>query len=170
MRPTGRPQHRAAGFSLLELLITMVIIFIVTGMIAPMMRAALLRAHISATAAEAKKLHTAFKQHFVDMNMYPNAVDAPAFDLATFEPLVGMGYYDAAVKPKLLGGAADGYDSPDDHGPNQEFWLELTLMYDPSIRFLVADSDDSLLGGGDYFDGIYLFRDGVLTPIHAIKE
>ena len=77
---------------------------------------------------------------------------------------------DAAVVGELLNGQADAYDSPDDNGLNQEFWLELTLRYDPSVRFLIADSDNSPLGGGDYYDGIYLFRDGVLTPIGNVKE
>jgi type II secretory pathway pseudopilin PulG len=155
---------------LLELLIVMSIIFIISSMLIPMMRAALLRAHVSAIATDAKILHGAFKQYFVDMNMYPNASDAPAFDLATFEPLVSAGYYDGRVAPKLVDEQADGYDSPDDRGLNQEFWLEMTLSYDPSIRFLVADSHDSPLGGGGTFDGIYLFRDGVLTPIGNVKE
>jgi hypothetical protein len=93
-----------------------------------------------------------------------------AFDLVSFEPLVSAGYYDGAVKPKLFAEAADGYDSPDDTGTNQEFWLEMTLMYDPTVRFLVADSNDSLLGGGEHYDGIYLFKDGVLTPIGSVRE
>jgi hypothetical protein len=84
--------------------------------------------------------------------------------------LVSAGYYDGRVASKLVGGQLDGYDSPDDAGLNQEFWVEMTLVYDPSIRFLVADSNDAPLGGGDYFDGIYLFRDGVLTPIGNVKE
>ena len=161
---------RSAGFSLLELLIVMAIIFIISSILIPMFQAALLRAHISAIAVDAKALHGAFKQHFIDENRYPNSFDAPAFNLATFEPLVSMGYYDGRVTPKLVGEQADGYESPDDEGVNQEFWLEMTLNYDPSIRFLVADSDNAPLGGGDYFDGIYLFRNGVLTPIGSVKE
>lgn len=163
-------RRRNAGFSLLEMLIVMAIILIISGITVPMMRAALLRAHIAAVATDAKTLHQAFKQHYLDMNMYPNASDSPAFNLATFEPLVSMGYCDNAITPQLADDQADAYDSPDDRGVNQEFWLELTLKYDPSVRFLVADSDDAPLGGGDYFDGIYLFRDGVLTPIGSVKE
>lgn len=166
----NHPTRQSAGYSLLELLVVVAIIAIIAGTTVPMMRAAMLRAHISAVASDSKVLLGAFKQHFVDQNMYPNSVDAPAFDLATFEPLVSMGYYDGRVAPKLLGDSADAYDSPDDQGANQEFWIEMTLKYEPSIRFLVADSDDAPLGGGEYFDGIYLYYNGVLTPIGNVKE
>jgi hypothetical protein len=59
----------------------------------------------------------------------------------------------------------DGYDSPDDGGPNQEFWLEMTLQLDPGIRMVVANSNDAPLSGGDWLDGIYLYRDGVLSKL-----
>lgn len=170
MRRGFRIRPRSAGYTLLELLITMAIIFIVSSILIPMFQVALLRAHISAIAVDAKVLHSAFKQHYVDQNQYPNSVDAPAFNLATFEPLVTMGYYDGRVVPKLANEQADDYESPDDEGNNQEFWLEMTLNYDPSVRFLVADSDNAPLGGGDYYDGIYLFRNGVLTPIGSVPE
>ena len=58
----------AAGFSLLELLITMAIIFIISSILIPMFQVALLKAHISAIAVDAKALHSAFKQHYVDYN------------------------------------------------------------------------------------------------------
>jgi prepilin-type N-terminal cleavage/methylation domain-containing protein len=166
----GPSDRKNAGFTLIEILVVMAIIFIIAAIMIPMMKAALLRSHISAVAADARTLHGAFKQHFVDLNMYPNSEDDPAFNLASFEPLVSMDYYQGRMFGKLFDDKADAYDSPDDRGLNQEFWLEMTLSYDPSIRFLIADSDNAPLGGGDYFDGIYLFRDGVLTPIGSVKE
>jgi len=158
------------GFTLLELLVVMAIIFMIASILVPMMRSALLRAHISAVATDAKTLHQAFQKHFLDFNSYPNSVDSPAFDLATFEPLVELGYYRGKIGSRLEDRQADAYDSPDDRGLNQEFWLELTLLYDPTVRFLVADSDNAPLGGGDYFDGIYLFRNGVLTSIDSVRK
>ena len=166
----GPPDNKKSGFTLVEMLIVMAIIFIIAAIAIPMLRATLLRSHISAAAADARVLHGAFKRHFVDMNAYPNAEDAPAFNLATFEPLIQLGYYQGRMFGRMMGDKADAYDSPDDLGLNQEFWIEMTLRYDPSIRFLVADSDNAPLGGGDYYDGIYLFRDGVLTSIAAVKE
>jgi hypothetical protein len=92
--------------------------------------------------------------------MYPSTAG-----LQTFEPLVTEGYYDGRIFSRLENDEADGYGSPDDGGMNQEYWMEFTLKVDPSIRFLIADSDNSLLGGGDFFDGIYMFKDGALTPL-----
>ena len=156
------------GFSLIELLIVVAIIGFIAAIAIPMLQQATLRANVSAVAAEAKTVYAAFKQHYIDEELYPFASANPAFELDTFEPLRSFGYYDGDITTQLAGGKADAYDSPDDQGRNREFWLEMTLKADPSIRFLVADSDDAPLSGGDYVDGIYLYRDGVLKPIHDI--
>ena len=159
--------HR--GFTLIELLIVVVIIGILVAIIIPLMQGALLRAHVSAAGAEARTVYTAFKRHYIDWNEYPNASSAPTFQLDTFEPLVSRNYYNGAITPKLANNQADAYDSPDDQGDNQEFWLEMTLKYDSSIRVLVVDSDDAPLAGGAYFDGIYVYQNGVLTAIHDVR-
>jgi prepilin-type N-terminal cleavage/methylation domain-containing protein len=160
----------ARGFTLIELLIVVTIIGVLAAIAIPTLQSAILRAQVAAVAAECKTIQTAFKQHYVDEDKYPYASAAPAFQLDTFEPLRSMDYYSGDITKKLLGGKADAYDSPDDQGENREFWLEMTLKYDPSIRFLVADSDDAPLAGGQYVDGIYLYRNGVLTRIHDIKN
>jgi hypothetical protein len=132
-----------------------------------MMQSAMLRAHVGAMSSDARVIHTAFKQYFLDYDMYPNTVDAPAFELDTFEPLVSDGYYDGRIVERLEDGQADGYDSPDDRGINQEFWIEMTLDFDPTVRFLVSDSDNAPLAGGIYMDGIFLYKNGVLHPINS---
>jgi len=157
------------GYSLIELLIVMAIILVLAAIAIPMMREALLRAHIASVTTDAKAIYVAFKQYHMDASGYPNAENAPKFDVTTFEPLISLGYYTGRVGEKLEGGAADGYGSPDDQGPNQEFWLEMSLKYDPAVRFLVADSDNAPIGGGDYFDGVYLFRNGELKPLYAVN-
>lgn len=153
------------GFTLLELLIVMATLSILALMVVPIMDSAMLRAHIGGLATDAKAVHLAFQRFYIDQNMYPNASADPAFNVSTFEPLVQMGYYDGRIVSKLASDQADGYDSPDDEGSNQEFWLEITLKQDPSIRFLVADSDNAPLSQGDYMNGIYFYRNGVLTPL-----
>jgi len=153
------------GFTLVEVLIVMAIIAVLVAITIPMMHDALLKAHISAAATDAKAIYVAFKRYHMDNHMYPNASTPPTFQLDTFEPLVSMQYYDGRIATRLLHDRADAYDSPDDQGANQEFWLEFSLAYDPTVRFLISDSDDSPLGGGNYYDGFYLFRDGVMTPL-----
>jgi prepilin-type N-terminal cleavage/methylation domain-containing protein len=152
------------GFTLLELLIVVATIMTLASMGIPVMRSAMLRAQVGAAAADAKAIHVAFKRFYVDNNMYPNATSAPAFSVTSFEPLVTEGYYDGAVRGKLLDGHADAYDSPDDEGNNQEFWLEMTLASDPTIRFVVADSNDAPLAGGEDLDGIYMYQNGTMIP------
>jgi len=157
------------GFTVIELLIAVAIIGLLAATIVPMVASAMLRARVNAVSAESKLVYTAFRQHFVDLEEYPNASSSPNFELGTFEPLVALGYYDGSILSQLANGQADGYDSPDDQRNNREFWVEMTLEADPSVRFLVADSDNAPLGGGTYRNGIYLYRDGALTPIHEFR-
>ena len=96
-------------------------------------------------------------------------ISLPKFELDTLEPLISLGYYKGSITPKLSNNRADAYDSPDDQGSNQEFWLEMTLKAEPSVRFLVVDSDNAPLSGGTYLDGIYVYLNGVLTPIDEIR-
>ena len=158
------------GFSLLELLMVVGIIAVIAAIAIPTLQAALLRAHVASVTTDAKALHTAFKQHYIDQSEYPFQTGSDAFDLATFEPLRSQGYYTGSVWTRLAGRSADGFDSPDDGGMNQEFWLEMTLAYDQSVRFLVADSDDAPLGGGDWYDGVFLYRDGQLKALHEVTR
>ena len=153
------------GFTLVELLVVMAVISLLMAITVPIMQSAMLRAHVGAMATDARAIHDGFKRHFIDNNMYPNAAGDSSFVLATFEPLVSMGYYDGRIASKLMDTQADGYDSPDDEGINQEFWIELTLGVDPSVRFLVADSNNAPLSGGAQMDGVYFYRHGVLTPL-----
>lgn len=151
------------GFSLVELLVTLAVLAVITAIALPMYREALLRAHISSGLNDARSMHIAFKRYHVDHSAYPD--DGP-FDLVTFEPLVSLGYYDGRVGTRLLNDQIDAYDAPDDLGANQEYWVEFTLAFDPTVRFLVSDSDDSpLSGGAGHYDGIYLYKNGVLQPL-----
>ena len=150
------------GFTLVEVLIVVAIIAILMAIVMPMMREAMLRAHISSAASDARSIAVAFKRYAVDNSAYP---DEGSVDLATFEPLVAGKYYDGRVGSRLVNDQADAYGAPDDNGTNQEFWMEITLAYDPTVRLVIADSDDAPLGGGMFIDGIALYKNGVLSPL-----
>ena len=158
------------GFSLLELLVVVAIIGVLMAITVPLMQSAMLRAHVGAMASSSRIVFNSFQRYYIDFNMYPNSSTAPAFELDTFEPLVDLRYYDGQVLTKLANGQADGFDSPDDEGANQEFWLEMTLAYDPSVRFLVVDSDNAPLAGGVYLAGVYLYKNGVLHSLNDPVE
>lgn len=156
------------GYSLVELLLILAIIGILAAITIPLVHRAIVTSALSTVTTEAETVYTAFKQHYASESEYPFAVGEPVFELDTFEPLRSAGYYVGDITTKLAAGKADAYDSPDDRGQNREFWLEMTLKADRSIRILVADSDDAPLSGGEYVDGIYLYRDGKLKPIHDV--
>ncbi len=151
------------GFTIVEVLVVLAILAIVTSIAIPELHKARVRAEVGALAGDGRSLYFAFKQYYIDNGAFPNATDSPAFDVESFEPLRAGKYYRGNIGRLLQGSKADAYDSPDDMGRNQEFWLEMTLSLDHSVRFVVANSNDAPLSGGEWLDGVYLFRDGVLT-------
>ena len=42
----------------------------------------------------------------------------------------------------------------------------MTMDFDPTVRFLVADSNDAPLSGGTDMDGVYLYKNGVLRSLN----
>lgn len=153
--------RRQDGYSILEVLVVFAVIASLVAIVIPMMKDALRRSHIRAGASNARTLFTAYKQYRIDYDYYPDTTN-----LGNFEPLRSTGYYrTGGFAVQLVNQQADGYDSPDDSGNNQEFWLEMTLNYDPTVRFLICDSDDAPLAGGDFFNGIYVFENGTLMQL-----
>lgn len=125
----------------------------------PELRAQRTRARVHAAATEARELYRLFQEH---RNRYGTYHPELAPD--TLQPLRAQGYAGTILR-LLEGGRIDGFDSPDDQGPDREFWIEMTLADDPEVRLVVADSDDAPLGAGIWLDGVYRFRDGVLSPL-----
>jgi prepilin-type N-terminal cleavage/methylation domain-containing protein len=149
------------GYSLIELLIVMATVAVLMAIALPLFQDALLRANTSSLSTDARALYVAVKQYYVDNNSFPSTA---GFDTTNFEPLVGLGYYSGRVQTRLVGTQADGY-----LGTSGEFWLEMTLGVDPSVRFLVSDSNNAPLSGGAYLDGVFLYVDGVQHEIGTTK-
>lgn len=126
------------------------------------MRSAHVGADISVVSNEARQLHAALVR-FHEQNGYFPASDV--FDRASAEPLKRRGYYEGAVSKRLAAGAIDAYVVTAGDGQPREFWLEMSLARDPSVRFLVSRSDDAPLGGGAWRDGAFIHRDGELKAL-----
>jgi len=156
---------REAGFTLIELLVVVAIIGVLTAIAVPGLNYALRKANINAVAGEGKALYVAFTTFYLDNNYYPNASSNPAFQLDSFEPLRSTGYYRGNVNPRLVNNRADAFDSPNDMGSNQEFWLQLTPKADPDVQIIIANSDNAPMANGQWLDGVYLFDNGTLTQI-----
>jgi hypothetical protein len=114
------------------------------------------------TVSEARKLYEGLERYEKRNHAYPATYVAPALDPETLDPLRKRGYYRGNLASFLIHGRVDAYDSPDDGGPNREFWMELTLRRNPGVRVLIASSDDAPLGGGEWREGVFLYRDGTL--------
>jgi len=160
--PEPSPTSARSGFTLVELMIVTVLIAVMASIASPKLRAVLVRAHLSSVVADGKILSQGFAEFYAEGYAYPNAISRPYFDLTTFEPLRSMGFYQGDMFDRLNGGQADGFDSPDDRGSNQEFWVLLTLRIDPSYQVVVASSDNVPLAQGEWLEGVYTFRDGEL--------
>ncbi|MDQ7006625.1 MAG: type II secretion system protein [Acidobacteriota bacterium] len=152
---------RERGFTLLELLMVTGIIGVLSAIAIPLLQRAIVQSELKAVVSEGRTIHTAFKNYYLDRSQYPSTAGADAFELDTFEPLRRNRYYVGNLGARLLGEQADAYGSPDDQGQNQEFWLEMTLSKDQSIRFLICDSDNAPLSGGTYLDGVFAYENGV---------
>jgi prepilin-type N-terminal cleavage/methylation domain-containing protein len=153
-------RRRDSGFTIIELLIVVGIIGVIAAIAIPNLREAIIKAEVRAAYAEGRQLLDSFVRYYTDYNMYPNANSDPAFNITTYDPLRSLRYYNGDLNKKLLNGEADAYDSPDDRGLNQEFWLEGSLHVDPTIRIVVADSDNAPTSGGVPLNGVYFYRNG----------
>jgi hypothetical protein len=123
------------------------------------------KATIRRVAIEAQTVYDAFALYYDRNGEFPDDADKSRFDRTSLDPLRRRGYYQGSVDYLLMDRKADGYDSPDDLGSDQEFWLEMTLASDPSVRVLVVRSDDAPLGGGEWRDGAYIVRKGRLEQL-----
>jgi len=120
------------------------------------------RTQLRLLKSEARRFYEALDLFNERNHGFPATHTGSAFDERTLDPLRKRGYYRGTLTSHVLDGAVDAYESPDDQGPNREFWVEMSLRSDPRVRVLVARSDDAPLGGGVWRDGVYVFRDGVL--------
>lgn len=157
---------RRSGFTLIELMVVVVIVGILAALAQAGYSKLRLRAEVVSVAAECRMLYTTFEVYAAENGRYPNATSNPTFQLDTFEPLE----YAGNLQSHLVGHKADAYDSPDDQGSNKEFWLVMTLAADPSIRFVIASSDNAPGASGTWLEGVYEIKNGQVTKQYGTKE
>lgn len=144
-------------------MVVTVIVAILASMVLGKVREVVVKAQLNSVVADARILLTGFHEFYAGTYNFPNATSPPNFNLVTFEPLVSMGYYQGNFRERLLNSQADAYDSPDDRGPNQEFWVQMTLLMEPSYQVVIASSDNVPLAPGVWLDGVYVFKNGTMV-------
>ena len=161
VRALGHPEYER-GFTLIELMIVTVIVALLAGIAGLVTRDLQVKAHLTSVVADGRILYHGLEEFYTINYRYPNATSNPAFNLVTFELLRSMVGYQGSINARLLNGQADSYDSPDDQGPNQEWWVQMTLLIDPSFQVVIAVSDNVPLLPGTWMQGVYTFEDGTL--------
>ncbi len=147
------------GFTLVEILIVIVIIAIVATIAIPVYSHHRGRAHYAVALSECRELYNAFEYYYQDRTEYPTSSGVDQLTLTDLAPLTSQGYYRGGILNELFNSQADAYGSPNP----SEFWLQMTLKADPTIQFLVSKSDGAPLAAGKRLDGIFVFRNGVLS-------
>ncbi len=146
-----------------DLMLLICIAWSLTAVTREALRLAEVRSDVVTVSREARRIHDAFVRFHERNGHYPRVPD----ESGTTDPLellARRGYHRGPVTAKLTDGRLDAYllrESP----RQDEFWLEMTLDRDPTVRFLIARSDDAPLGGGKWRDGAFIYRDGKLRPL-----
>lgn len=179
------------GFTLLELLVTVTILGILAGIGLPQYASYRDRAEKASIISDGRSLFRGFLMFYIENNGFPCAPgectgpDADLnFDPLTFHPLndatlMGGEKLDFSImlpklKAQLRGGQVDLFDSPDDMGDDQEFYLVLTWAKNPDIKFVIAQGDNveyapadgsTSVDSGNWIDGVFTTRAGALVGL-----
>ncbi len=161
----GRPRGARIARGTLDLLLLVAVVYVCTLLAAAAGEAANKHAQLSIVKAESRALYRAFRTYHERNRAYPDSYARPSFDRATLDPLRRRGYYSGTLLANVRNQRADAYESPDDQGLNHEFWIEMSLAHDPTVRVVVASSDDAPASGGQWLEGAFIVHGGTLEPL-----
>jgi prepilin-type N-terminal cleavage/methylation domain-containing protein len=171
--------HSQRGFTLLELLIVVVIIGVLAGVAIPQYYVYRERAEISSVMSNCRSLYRAFTIFYLENDyQFPSAPgdgNVDDVDLDTFFPVSDKTWLGGIsfeidinqLRHNLGGNPADRlYVSAD--GGYQEYYLIMPWGKNPQTQFVVAaadnvtDKDGNLLDGGNWLDGVFIWKNGQL--------
>ena len=147
-------ENRSAGFTMIELMVSVVIVGLLSATAAGVYGNALDRAHQSALLADSANLYRALLTYRFDHNKFPSESD---FDVATLDPLRSEGYFSGAetLTNKLEGGEALIYLAPDVGGPDTQFILVARAAFDRDTIIAVVYTD-VIDEDGEWYDGVFI--------------
>ncbi|MBW2520721.1 MAG: prepilin-type N-terminal cleavage/methylation domain-containing protein [Deltaproteobacteria bacterium] len=176
-----------AGFTLLELLLTVTVLGVLLAITIPAYYSYLDRADRAAIVSDARSVYRGFMVYFIEdpdnSGGFPFQTSAPAFNKTTFYPLMartippaddGGNFIDIlsveSLKRRIINGSADSYDSPDIvPNDNATFYITFRMLKDPQVRYIVAqtaadilDENGNPIVTGKYLDGIFVYINGEL--------
>ncbi len=168
------------GFTLLELIVVVLIIGALAAIAIPQYTRYRGNAEKASMISDCRSLYRGLVIFYLEHEEYPYkdpwGDDPPMqFNLSSFGPLTLPNYMGGIpldidieiFRDKLDGRQAEKFDSPDDTlGMNQEFYIILPWYKDPTIKFVVASSDDvayedgTPVAGGNWIDGVFITKGG----------
>lgn len=157
----GQPHRRsdARGFTIVELLVSLVIVGLLAAIAIPIYQGAIDKAERLALAADIRELYSAFMRYHIDQGRFPSDTGAGVLDLATLSPLATGGYFSGvtALNDKLSGNQLLFYWAPDWEGPDSDFIAIGRSARQPDVLVYAMHYD---FGGLFAYDGVYFLRDG----------
>ena len=170
-------RNKQQGFTMLELLIVILILGTIYVIAVPQYVSYREKSQKRAIISECRSLYRAFVIFYLEHEEYPYATEGEfLFNKETLFPLtnksaMGGASFDIDIDTflkKFDGAKAEKFESPDDMGTNQEFYLILPWVGDPNVKFVISASDNieyadgTSVDGGNWLDGVFITEGGAI--------
>jgi len=130
----------------------------------------LFKSRRAALIADSYELYNALLRYNVDQDQFPPMFSPPAQSLntTTLEPLASAGYFTnvQGLMNKLHDSRVLVYVAPFPN--NDRFWLALQMKDEPRNYVIVAHSDQFPSSVGNWYDGVFWYDHGKMTPVSQL--